>query len=206
MYQRMLTAEQSLKNEHYPYQERWVTITSHVSWYSERLRKLGIYKGYLCFHKLLHLLKLPSLSVNSYVLRKSLQGVCPCWPRSLLWFFGTSLNEWYWGARLRETSWSFGLHVSCGPALHTGCFRSRAVPGAETVSSPQGQWDCARLNVLCWWFPVSVPSLTFAVSVHSPVVITAIAKYFVCLLSEIPLPQLLSVPVVASYVKVGCSR
>lgn len=148
MYQRMLTAEQSLKNDHYPFQERWVmkNSISHVWWWNKCFREPGIYKG-CC----IYLNCLPCPSRVTSVSCESLQGLCSGWPRGLLWFFGTIPVGWYWGTRLRWPSRSSRSHALCNPTLHTGCFRSRAVPRAETGSSPKGQWDCARLFGCAHW-------------------------------------------------------
>lgn len=85
---------------------------------------------------------------------KSLQGLCSGWPRSLLRFFGTSPVGWYWGIRFsfRWICRSSRSHAQCGPTLHTGCFRSRAVPRPKTGSSPKGQWDCTMLIAFSFQF------------------------------------------------------
>lgn len=136
MYQRMIVAEQALKNEHYPFQERWVTFKPCVTW--------------LTGQSLPQVIKFNSIS-SSWLLWcikcESSQGFCSGWSRSLLWLFGGSRD-----GRHRSVCCSFwwmsqssGSHAQCGSALHPGGFGSREVWRAEIGSSPQGQWD----DMLC---------------------------------------------------------
>lgn len=119
MYQRMLTAEQSLRNDYYPFQERWVLPPEGPLIASEKKR---------------------SLTKASGLSPKSLQGFCSGWPGRLLRSCRTSPVQRYWDVLLGRTAGTCGPHALCGPARPPGCVRSGAVPREEAGSSPQGQW------------------------------------------------------------------